>query len=830
MINLDDLSLSYVPATENDAAQLLSEAREARRQLSAMVAGRMLASFDRKGRLTDANEMFLRTFVYSREQATRLNLEELCHQNKDAGTLCDGLLKDVLSGQSRSFAFTGSTSEGVPLCINSMVSPLYDAAGKTQGFLLCAVDVTETSLQSVEALSKVEAIGRSQGVIEFDLNGNILNANAHFLGLMGYSLDEVQGQHHSMFVAKSEVQTPGYRNFWKKLASGSHESGEYLRLAKDGHPVWLRATYNPVLDIAGKPIKIVKFCMDITAQKLASLESEGRWSALSTASCIAELDREARILSMNENMLHALGYSEQDVIGKHDSFLVFDEDVHSEAHETMWLRLRDGETLRGQYRRKGLGGRETWFDASISPIMGLDDKLLKIVIVGHDITADRTLRVDLEGKLKAIDRSQVVIEFDPQGYVLAANANFLALMGYSLAEIRTHHHRMFVTPQHATSVEYEAFWEKLGRGEYVSGEFLRIGKAGREVWIQATYNPVFDLQGKLVKIVKFAQDVTQMKVRAAEFQSQVQAIDRAQAVIEFSVDGHVQRANRNFLAVMGYTQREVEGQHHSMFCSLEYSQSPEYRDFWLRLSEGGLVSGRFHRIGKYNRDVWIQASYNPIYDLNGRIIKVVKYAYDVTKEVELEQLINTNTRAMSASVAELLASITSIAAHSSSASEKAARSLEMAREGRVSIGKSLDSILRIEQSTSRVTEIVTVIGDIASQTNLLAFNAALEAARAGQHGVGFSVVASEVRKLAERCATAAKEIRELIGESVQNVSQGAEVGQSAAGNFESVLEHVAATARSVEEIAGATDEQRNLAQQVTQMIETLAHSPSVSAE
>jgi methyl-accepting chemotaxis protein len=325
-----------------------------------------------------------------------------------------------------------------------------------------------------------------------------------------------------------------------------------------------------------------------------------------------------------------------------------------------------------------------------------------------------------------------------------------------------------------------------------------------------------------VKVVKFATDVTQAKLRNAEFEAKVSAIERSQAMIEFDLDGHVLKANRNFLAAMGYTSREINGQHHSLFCSPAYTQSPEYQDFWLRLGEGEMVSGRFHRTGKYNRDVWIQATYNPVLDVNGKVVKIVKYAYDVTKEVMLEKHISAKSKAMAGLVETLVESITAIAANTGVASDVAHDTHVAAKQGHEAILKAMSTIEAIQSGSTRMAEIVRVIGEIANQTNLLAFNAAIEAARAGQHGVGFSVVAGEVRKLAERSSLAAREIAKLIDESVLQVTTGAQVSKDASRSFEDILHSVGRTGTSMGEIAAAADVQQRMANQVAGVIEDLS--------
>ncbi|WP_296565265.1 PAS domain-containing methyl-accepting chemotaxis protein [Zoogloea sp.] len=666
------------------------------------------------------------------------------------------------------------------------------------------------------------AIDRSQAIIEFGLDGIVLGANDNFLRLMGYTLDEIQGQHHRLFVDKEEAVGGAYRVFWQKLGKGEFDSGEYLRIGKNGRQVWIQASYNPVLDQDGKPVKVIKFATDITERKLAAIENTARLQAVYSSTCVMDLARDGTILQCNERMERALGYGRGELIGRNESELIFDDDRASGQYRNLWGELREGHSISIERRRKGADGRELWFASTLSPVLGMDGQLNKVIVITQDITEAKLSRLDAEGKLGAIDRAQAVIEFDLQGHVLNANANFLNLMGYRLEDVLGQHHRLFVEREYAGSTKYQSFWERLARGEYCTGEYKRIGKDGKEVWIHATYNPIFDPRGNPVKVVKFASDVTCAKLHSAEFQAKVAAIGLGQAVIEFDLEGRILTANRNFLAAMGYTLREIEGQHHSIFCTGDYTQSEEYRDFWLRLGEGQHISGRFHRIGKYNRDVWIQASYNPILDLNGQVMKVVKYAYDVTKEVQLEQRISAKATEMSGSVRSLVESIRNIAENSSVASSMAMETSTAARAGFEAVQQSIAAIDRIQNSSSRVSEIVRVISEIANQTNLLAFNAAIEAARAGQQGVGFSVVAAEVRKLAERSSTAAQEIARLIDESTLNVQQGAEVSRSAARSFEGILTAVERTVDSATEIAGATEQQRDMAGQVSGLIEQLA--------
>jgi methyl-accepting chemotaxis protein len=245
---------------------------------------------------------------------------------------------------------------------------------------------------------------------------------------------------------------------------------------------------------------------------------------------------------------------------------------------------------------------------------------------------------DASAIYEALDRVQALIEFDMDGKILSANQNFLDTFGYELDEIVGQHHRMFCDPEYAASDEYAEFWAKLGRGEFDSAEFKRFGKGGREIWLRASYNPVLDEKGKPVRVVKFATDVTESKRRAAEYAGLIQAIDRAQAVIEFNLDGTILDANQNFLRIFGYSKDEILGKHHRMLCDPGYAESPEYTKFWQALGRGEYVADEFKRLSKDGSEIWLQASYNPIMDAEGRPMKIVKFASDITADVQKRSL------------------------------------------------------------------------------------------------------------------------------------------------------------------------------------------------
>ena len=403
-----------------------------------------------------------------------------------------------------------------------------------------------------------------------------------------------------------------------------------------------------------------------------------------------------------------------------------------------------------------------------------------------------------KAQLEAINNYYAVISFKPDGTILDANQNFLHTLGYEDAnEIIGKHHQIFCDKTFSNSKEYAAFWNDLNKGMVRTSEFRRIKKNGDSIFIQASYSPVKDNKGKVYKIIKFAQDITEKKLENLYFSEQINAISKSHAVIEFDMNGKILNANDNFLKSFDYQLNEILGKHHDIFCEESFKNSNEYKLFWQKLNEGKFDSAQYLRIGKNKKEIWIQATYNPIMGIDNKPIKVVKYATDITERkkmlIEIEKNIKKLTKSLdnlsNASVSmskdaeitmdgsqEVSSSITQINHSVSNITKKvetmlssitdiadsSSKGKRVAIEAQEQSKNTTNAMLKLDTESQKIGETINIITQIAFQTNILSLNAAVEAATAGEAGKGFAVVAAEVRNLATRSNDAAKQITEAI--------------------------------------------------------------------
>jgi methyl-accepting chemotaxis protein len=659
------------------------------------------------------------------------------------------------------------------------------------------------------------AIDKSQAVIEFSLDGIIQNANENFLNAVGYSLDEIRGKHHSLFVDEAYRQTLEYRSFWDKLGRGEYDAGQYKRFGKGGKEIWIQASYNPILDGAGKPLKVVKYATDITEQKRRTADFEGQLGAIGKSQAVIEFALDGKILSANENFLNTVGYSLDEIKGQHHSMFAEPHFRDSVEYRLFWEKLGRGEYDAGQYKRIAKGGKEIWIQASYNPILDMNGKPFKVVKYATDITEQKLRNADFEGQLGAIGKSQAVIEFTLDGKILTANENFLKTVGYSIEEIRGQHHSMFADANYKVSAEYRLFWEKLERGEYDAGQYRRLGKGGKEIWIQASYNPILDMNGKPFKVVKYATDITGDKEIEAGIRDIVEAAVSGDFTRRIALEGKV-----SSLSKVGEAVNTLSG---TVAAALD-----DLIKMLSALAEGDLtqrIENEYHgSFGTLKNDANTMAE-----RIGGTITDIIAAAREVTNAsaeiststTDLSQRTEEQAASLeetSASMEEISSTVKKNAENAQQANQRATGTREVADRGGQVVAKAVEAMARIEDSSRKIADIIGVIDEIARQTNLLALNAAVEAARAGDAGRGFAVVASEVRSLAQRSSQAAKDIKDLITNSSGQVKDGVDLVNKAGASLHEIVDSIKQVAEIVSDIAAASVEQSTGIEQVNKAL------------
>ena len=557
--------------------------------------------------------------------------------------------------------------------------------------------------------------------------------------------------------------------------------------------------------------------------------------ALDHSQAVIEFKMDGTIITANDNFLKTMGYLLEEIRGRHHSMFVTEKDRQSTAYQQFWDALKRGEYQAAEYKRVGKGGKEVWIQASYNPIKGRDGKPFKVVKFATDVTERKMREADSQGQLSAIGESQAVIHFDMDGTIVTANQNFLNALGYGLDEIQGRHHSLFVEDKERQGAGYRQFWETLGRGEYQAGVYKRIGKGGKEVWIQASYNPIFDLNGKPFKVVKYATDITQQQVARCR---QPRADRRHRQVAgrhSLQSRRHDRDRERQLPQDAGISPGRDPGtasQH--VRRSRRKSRASLIGSSGRRWAAANIRPAVYKRIGKGGKEIWIQASYNPILDLNGKPFKVVKFATDVTQKTKLQLEIDRDLGSIAGSLTSANEQVTGAA----SASEETSANVQAVASGAEELSASIGEISRrvaeatkisgqaVEQSkrtndivaglstsASRIGDVINLINTIAAQTNLLALNATIEAARAGEAGRGFAVVASEVKSLATQTGKATEEIAGQIA-SVQNATKEA-VG--AIGDISSTINTINEISAT---IAAAVEEQNAVTKEISSNMQT----------
>ena len=651
------------------------------------------------------------------------------------------------------------------------VSGIFNEAGDFVGCTLEWADVAAIRLNS----GMLNALDKSQATIEFKPDGTIVAANENFLGAVGYSLDEIKGQNHSMFVEPEYSASADYRAFWDSLRRGEFQSAEYKRIGKGGKEIWIQATYNPILDDNGKTFKVVKFAADITELVRTRREALFKSSAFEGSSvAMMMVDRDFMVTYVNGSTKKLLADKEEEFRAvwpsfRADSVVGACIDMFHKNPDHQRQLLSNPANLPFN---TDIAIGDARFSLNVNGVFDVAGEYVGCTLEWADVTA---IRLNA-GMLNALDKSQATIEFMPDGTIVNANQNFLSVMGYTLNEIKGQHHRLFVESAISDGQDYRAFWDKLNNGEAQSDEFKRVAKGGKIVHIQATYNPVFDGNGNVFKVVKFASDVT--------------------SVVEERQRNNEERAKRE------QTQEKVVSSlaagldklsHGDLISRLDEEFAPEYEG--LRTNFNSAVTQ-------------LQTTMSTIVTTAEGIqhgsSEISSATDDLSKRTENQAATLEQT---AAALDEITATVKQSADNAAEANSEASSAQEEAQQSGEVVQETVSAMGEIEKSSTQISQIIGVIDDIAFQTNLLALNAGVEAARAGDAGRGFAVVAQEVRALAQRSSDAAKEIKTLITESSRHVETGVDLVDRAGEALQKIVKRVEVVNGLVSEIAASASEQ-----------------------
>lgn len=557
----------------------------------------------------------------------------------------------------------------------------------------------------------IEALYGTQAVIEFTTDGTITKANSLFEQAMGYEERDIIGKHHRMFVLPEEANSAEYRNFWAKLSQGQPMQGEFARMKRNQDVIWLQATYTPIRDNAGKVTSIIKFATDITDLKARESNANFMIDAINRVQAVIEFDLDGTILNANDNFLVTLGYTIEEIHGKHHRTFMFNEDLHGGHYEQFWKRLGSGEFQADTFRRRCKDGSEIWIEASYNPIFNALGKPTKIVKFATNVTAQVQLSQSMELlSLVANKTDNSVVITDSHGLIEYTNPGFEKMTGYTLQEVQGKKPGDVLQGERTDKNTVKRLGEMIKNGDPFYEEILNYTKGGEPYWISLAINPIFGEDGRLDRFISIQSNITSTKLRAEEFSQRLGAVEKTNILLEWKADGSIASWNDRAAVNLGDC-AAMSTKDRQAYLRLDQMISMDEQN---RLREGSVVEKAL-TIKTPSAELRIQSLVQAVLDIYGNISHYVCYGTDVTDRQTTMDM--------------------------------------------------MESILQ------KIDAIACSISTVSEQTNLLALNASIEAARAGDAGRGFAVVANEVKSLANNSAGLSSEIASLVSQMQHNVAK-----------------------------------------------------------
>lgn len=674
-------------------AQLEKEKEMALREVEARMLSVdeacIVSETDLKGYITYVNDKHCEVSQYSREELVGSNQNIVRHPD-----MPKEVFREMWATIGKGKIFRGKVKnrkkDGTPYYVDGIFTPVLGDNGKPVKYIGVRFDITDTTLENQRMKGIVDAIDTSFAFIEFDVNGNILDANENFLKAMNYRKDEILGKHHRTFVDSNYASSAEYLKFWDDLKQGKVQAGEFKRYGKDGKEIWLQAVYSPVKDEMGRILKFVKIATDVSVQvqlreeakqaaeelkaqeeeirqqmeemsatqeemARASAEMKGVITALDTSYLYAEFDLNGNMISGNENFLKVLEFNAEDARGKHHRSFLDASEANAASYNTFWTDLANGRVKNAQFKMLTKNGNDAWLQAVYSPVSDASGKVIKVIQIASDITAAKEeadqLNREIEARMKSVDTACIVSEVDLKGYITYVNDKHCEVSQYSREELIGANQNIVRHPDMPKEV-FKEMWATIGKGKIFRGIVKNRRKDGTPYYVDGVFTPVLGKNGKPVKYIGIRFDITQQTYEKLAAEGVVNAIDTSFAFIEFDTKGNVLAANNNFLNTLGYSIDEIKGRHHRMFVDKTAANSVEYSRFWDDLAAGKIFADQYRLISRSGKEVWFQAVYSSIKDDMGRIVKIVQIATDITVQkeaaIETEKAANEVNRVVAA--------------------------------------------------------------------------------------------------------------------------------------------------------------------------------------
>lgn len=639
--------------------------------------------------------------------------------------------------------------------------------------------------QDQENANLVSAIERVDSVAELGLDGRFLRVNENFCQIMGYRAEELEQAEHSCLILPSDIASGEYADFWAQLKNGQFMSGRYPRLSKLGQTVWLEASYSPIFDCFGEPVKIVEYAIDITSQ--VAMEQEAATLALvanETDNAVIITDALGRIEYVNPGFTKLTGYALDEVIGKKPGAVLQGPESNPETIQSIRHQLTQQQAFSGEMLNYDKAGNRYWISLNINPILDKEGELLKYVSVQTNITAVKTLHIEVNSRLEAISRSTAVVEMTPDGNIVQANQQACQMLRMTEESLIGCHYPSLIVPsdhlEQASEAPFAQQWQRLLQGESMAGQYASALKDGSMVWMQASFNPIVDIDGNVTRVIQYATEIT------AQHQQMV-ALQQAVASTQYVIDG----------ASQGNLSRRIDVE----------DTSGALADLCAGINA---LMDRFTEV--------VSTLGTASHAITEACAEIASGNHELSQRTEKQAA---NLEETAASMEQLSATVRQNATHAADAFQMADNASKVASKGGEVMGTVVNTMAEINKSARKIEDITSVIDTIAFQTNILALNAAVEAARAGEQGRGFAVVAGEVRNLAQRSATAAKEIKVLINESVTKTAEGTRQVETAGNTMFDIVDSVKNFTDIMNQITTASSQQSDEIDQTKSAINTI---------